>query len=72
MQTPDDQWLRIQGVFEGALQCPAPERKRYVQELCTGDQNLIDEVESLLAVYEQAEATLERMPESEIRDEDAI
>ena len=70
MQEQDDLWRRIQDVFERALRCSAAERQRYVRETCTGNQDLIDEVESLLAAYEQAEVTLERLPEIEIDDQE--
>ena len=66
MQEQDEFWRRIQDVFEAALQCSETERQRYVRETCTGNQDLIDEVESLLAAYEQADVTLERLSEIEI------
>ncbi|MEZ6098021.1 MAG: hypothetical protein R3E01_03540 [Pirellulaceae bacterium] len=68
MQEQDNLWRQIQDVFERALRCPAPERQRYVRESCSGNQDLIDEVESLLAAYEQAEETMERPPEIELGD----
>ncbi|MCA9150921.1 MAG: hypothetical protein KDA92_16530 [Planctomycetales bacterium] len=66
MQEQDEFWRRIQDVFEAALQCSAAERQRYVRETCTGNQDLIDEVESLLAAYEQADVTLDPLSEIEI------
>jgi hypothetical protein len=56
----NDLWRRLQGVFEDALRYSTTERKRYVRETCAGNQELIDELKSLLDAYEQAEEALER------------
>ena len=56
----NDLWRRLQGVFEDALRYSTTERQRYVRETCAGNQELIDELKSLLDAYEQAEKALER------------
>ena len=44
-----EQWKRIEEVFESALEIPAPQREVFLERACSGDGELLREVESLLA-----------------------
>ena len=68
--TQNELWRRVQNVFEQALRLSIAERLHYVRATCAGSQNLIDEVESLLAAYDAAEEALERPPQIEIEDQE--
>ena len=44
-----EQWKRIESVFESAVEIPAQERQAFLEQACSGDWELLREVESLLA-----------------------
>ena len=52
-------WQRIRSVFEDALQRPVEERSAYAQKLCGADENLWNEVRSMLDWHESSESFLE-------------
>ena len=52
-------WSRVKDVFEAARALPADARTPYVRDACGGDDDLRQEIESLLAAYEPARSFLE-------------
>ncbi|HEV2667786.1 MAG TPA: serine/threonine-protein kinase, partial [Blastocatellia bacterium] len=50
-----ERWRRIESLYYAALERDAAERAAFLIEECAGDDDLRREVESLLAVHEQAE-----------------
>ena len=52
-------WWQIEEVFHETLQCAAGDRPEYVLRACGGDQELIDEVMSLVSAYDQPGEFLE-------------
>lgn len=53
-----ERWRQIEQLYHAARECEPAERGRFLQEACA-DENLRDEVESLLGCEEQAEGFLE-------------
>ncbi len=51
--TPED-WQKVRGILEQALDLPPSRRAAYLQEACAGDAALRREVESLIASNDQA------------------
>jgi predicted Ser/Thr protein kinase len=51
-----DRWRRINDLFHAALERPADEREAFLAEVCGGDASLRDEVASLVASHERADA----------------
>src|SRR6516225_4531105 len=49
-----ERWQQIESLFYAALACPPPERQRLLDETCSGDAALRQEVESLIAAHDQA------------------
>ena len=47
-------WQKVKDVFEAALQHEPRERLRFLEQVCGDDVELLEEVASLLASYEQA------------------
>jgi hypothetical protein len=47
-------WERVKAVFQEALACAPGDRARFLGQTCGTDQQLLREVESLLAAHEQA------------------
>jgi serine/threonine protein kinase/WD40 repeat protein len=47
------EWQRVKDIFSSALERPAAERPAFLAEACGGDESLREQVESLLAEYEQ-------------------
>jgi serine/threonine protein kinase/Tol biopolymer transport system component len=56
---PPKDWPRVGDVFEGARALPADRRPGYLAEKCGGDEELRQEVESLLAWEGRAESLFE-------------
>jgi len=54
---PED-WPRLKEVFEGARQLPPGERPAYLTAMCSDNQALRQEVESLLASLDRAQLFL--------------
>jgi Protein kinase domain len=52
-------WSRVKDVFEAARALPADARTPYVRDACGGDDDLRQEIASLLAAYEPAASFLE-------------
>ena len=53
--TPE-RWRQLHALFEHALQCPADERRQYLDRACAGDAALAAEMADLLAHDGQANA----------------
>lgn len=49
-----ERWDRIKDVFDAALQHEHASRAAYLTRACVGDDDLLNEVQSLLAAYEDA------------------
>jgi serine/threonine protein kinase len=49
-----ERWQMVKDVFEAALQHEPSERLHFLKQVCGGDVELLEEVASLLASYEQA------------------
>jgi serine/threonine-protein kinase len=58
--TPE-RWARIETVFARALACGAEERSRVLADACTGDDDLRQEVESLLAEHDAGRGPLDQI-----------
>jgi hypothetical protein len=50
-----ERWRQIESLYYNALERDATERAAFLMEMCADDDELRREVESLLAVHEQAE-----------------
>lgn len=57
---------RIKAAFEAALDCPAENRERLLEQLCAGDAAIRAEVEALLHAHAEAEGFLAGSPLSEL------
>jgi eukaryotic-like serine/threonine-protein kinase len=58
--TPSRQWLRIERLYNEALEVPAAERDAFLARACDGDDTLQREVRSLLEYGDAADRFLER------------
>lgn len=56
--TPE-RWQRIQNAFHAALECLPADRATFLKEICDGDEDLQDEVRSLLGAHEQDSSFLD-------------
>jgi serine/threonine-protein kinase len=56
--TPE-QWRAVDAILQQALACEPAERRGLVVDACAGDENLLREVSSLLAVHDPADDFLE-------------
>jgi serine/threonine protein kinase/Tfp pilus assembly protein PilF len=54
-----EQWQQIEDIFQEALDLPAAERARFIEEKCAGDEDLRRAVEKLVVRYEREETFLE-------------
>jgi len=61
-----DRWGVIQEIFEDVLQCPTAERHAYLARVCAGDDELHQEVASLLANDREGTRTLHSMVAADI------
>lgn len=59
--TPE-RWHKVKDILHGCLDTPEPDRARYLQEACAGDEAIRGEVESLLASFEEAGDFLQQPP----------
>jgi len=55
-----EEWQRVKQVLEAALEIDQSSRSAFVDRACAGDEHLRQEVQSLLAQYNQADGRLER------------
>src|SRR5262245_47217778 len=53
-----ERWRQIESLYYAALERDTAQRAAFLTEACAGDEELRREVESLLAVHEQAEGFL--------------
>jgi serine/threonine protein kinase/Tol biopolymer transport system component len=57
--TSGERWRQIERLYHAALEREASLRPQFLRDACAGDQDLLQEVESLLALEAQAEGFLE-------------
>ncbi len=57
MSATDDRWVRLQAVFRDAVAVPASDRSSFVQDACSDDLDLREEVLRLLAAHTRAETS---------------
>jgi Tol biopolymer transport system component len=57
-----ERWKQVDELLEAALECPADERASFLDQACSGDEDLRREVESLLISDGQAETFIESPP----------
>lgn len=55
-----ERWQQIQSLFSSALEVDLSEREGFLQQVCEGDAELIQEVQSLLAAHEQPGSFMEK------------
>ncbi len=63
-----DRWTLIEEIFQGALERPPAERKRYVEKACENDRDLLPEIESLLESDNDAESVLRSLIADDIKE----
>src|SRR6266849_5805610 len=70
-----ERWRRIEELFHSALALEESQRSAYLEDACAGDEELVREVESLVARHGQADHLLElpalEMMGKELADEQA-
>jgi serine/threonine protein kinase len=49
-----ERWEKVKELFDAALRCEVSERRRFLEQACGDDVELIDEIASLLASHEEA------------------
>ncbi len=54
----NDRWNQVDQLLQSALDTPAAERHAYLRRACGGDQQLEDEVRSLVAAHDRADSFL--------------
>ena len=59
--TPE-RWQEVGAIFERALACAPGERAALLEEACAGDAELREEIESLLATYDDGGSSLDLPP----------
>ncbi|MBP6002537.1 MAG: protein kinase [Pyrinomonadaceae bacterium] len=57
--TPE-RWSQIEEIFQTALDLPRAERRRYVRESCSDDNDLLLEVEKLLSQFDESSDFIEQ------------
>src|SRR5258708_10437455 len=55
-----ERWQKIERLYHATLEREESQRSAYLREVCVGDEQLLREVESLLAQENRAEEFLER------------
>src|SRR6267154_1447194 len=60
MEMTPERWQKIEQMYHAALEREESQRSAYLREVCVGDEQLLQEVESLLAQENRAEEFLER------------
>ncbi|MBS1788170.1 MAG: serine/threonine-protein kinase [Acidobacteria bacterium] len=61
-----DRWARIDQLLDEAMELPSVERSAYLNHACPDDEELRQEIESLLAAHERAQAKFLNAPALEI------
>src|SRR5882762_6586743 len=56
--TPE-RWQQIDHLFHSALECEPGARAAFLEQACTGDEALHQEVESLIEAHEQSDSFIE-------------
>lgn len=54
-----DQWQQIEKIFYAAMELPRDEREAFISQACAGDEELLREVQALLAANQDAESFLD-------------
>ncbi len=62
-----ERWQKIKNVLEAALQVDSERRRAYLDQVCSSDQSLRREVESLLAADKQAQTDFLQSPPLSMR-----
>ena len=62
-------WDKVKVIFDAALQCPPESRSDYLRQICGGDQELLNEVESLLESHDNAEGFISRPAIEDVAEE---
>ena len=57
-----ERWKQVDDLLEAALECPAAERASFLDRACAGDEELRQELDSLVIPERQAVAFLESPP----------
>src|SRR6476469_2685799 len=57
-----EEWSRVKELFATALLLAADVRQAHIDQVCSGDEALRDQVKQLLASHEHAHSFLERPP----------
>ncbi|MBB6144770.1 serine/threonine protein kinase [Silvibacterium bohemicum] len=63
-----DRWSLVEEIFQGALERPPAERRRYVENACKSDKGLLSEIESLLESDNDSERTLRSLIADDIKE----
>jgi len=63
-----DGWQRVREVFDAALRQPPENRLNYARQACGDDQDLLREVESLLASLDSSESFMEKPAVAHVAD----
>lgn len=62
LATESQRWVTIEQIFHETLRCPEEDRRNYVLRASSADQDLFDEVMSLVFSYEESGEFLEEPP----------
>jgi tetratricopeptide (TPR) repeat protein/predicted Ser/Thr protein kinase len=63
-----DRWSLVEEIFQGALERPPAERRRYVENACKSDKDLLSEIESLLESDNDSERTLRSLIADDLKE----
>ena len=63
-----ERWRQINRLFEAAIELAPDERSAFINQICRHDENLREELESLLASHEEAEGFLEKPAVGEVAE----
>ena len=58
-----ESWLSDSGIFKAAVSLPADRRATFVAQACSGNAELLGEVESLLRAHDSANSFLDHLPD---------
>ena len=65
---PDESWQKVREIFDSALRRAPEERREFVVEACSGNKEMLDEVESLLSSLDSAENFMETPAVAEVAE----
>ncbi len=61
-----ERWQKVKSLFDVALEIPSAKREEFLDNACTGDDDLRREVEKLLVSFENAESFMEQPAAREV------